>query len=229
MCVCVCVHVCACVCVHVCVHVCVCVCVCTCMHKMCKSIFYRCIGNLVLICQDVLDSPTNLAVLGSLNNGCETNLHIKNTLKIDCCACLSTHSFWGFFVQLLAILDEGVATMSAIFEPRAIAEKIDLTRATLCTLKLLLSTLAKEEEFVTHLRQCSQSQSLVASSLTELLQGINPRTEKEDHLVNVTRFVVYKGYTHMRIKTCTHNCTHTHTHMNTYAHTHEHIRTHTHI
>ncbi|KAL5475599.1 hypothetical protein EMCRGX_G025430 [Ephydatia muelleri] len=98
--------------------------------------------------------------------------------------------------KLLAILDEGVATMSAIFEPRAITEKIELTRATLCTLKLLLSTLAKEEEFLEHLRQSSQSQScMVASSLTELLQGINPRTEKEDHLVNVARCVALSRFT----------------------------------
>lgn len=97
--------------------------------------------------------------------------------------------------KLLAVLDEGINSMSPAFEPCAIAEKIDLTRATLYTLKLLTSILAREEEFLAHLRQSSQSKSLVISSLTELLQGINPRTEKEDHLVNIARCVALSRYT----------------------------------
>ena len=80
--------------------------------------------------------------------------------------------------------------MSAAFEPHTIAEKIELTRATLCSLRLLVTTLAREEEFIAHLRQSAQSQTMVVGSLTELLQGINPRTEREDHLVNVARCVI---------------------------------------
>ena len=63
-----------------------------------------------------------------------------------------------------------------------------VAHAALLAMKMVEAALEKEEEFLATLRQ-SPTQSVLATPIPELLLGINPRSRKADHLVNIARFV----------------------------------------
>lgn len=67
------------------------------------------------------------------------------------------------------------------------AGKKHLEKAVQYCLALLNLTLQKENIFMDLLRESHLS--LIVTPLEQLLQGINPRTKKADHVVNVARYV----------------------------------------
>ena len=69
--------------------------------------------------------------------------------------------------------------------------KPELERAATAALKLLHTSLRLSESFISAGR--SAGASTVLTSLAKLLLGVNPRTGKPDHVLNMTRFVFY-GY-----------------------------------
>ena len=71
-----------------------------------------------------------------------------------------------------------------------------VARTALLAMKMIEAALSKEEEFLTTLRQ-SSSHSVTVTPIPELLLGINPRTRKTDHLVNIVRYVVTENMFHI--------------------------------
>lgn len=67
------------------------------------------------------------------------------------------------------------------------AGKKHLEKAVQYCLALLNLTLQKENIFMDLLRESHLS--LIVTPLEQLLQGINPRTKKADHVVNIARYV----------------------------------------
>lgn len=67
------------------------------------------------------------------------------------------------------------------------AGKKHLEKAVQYCLALLNLTLQKENLFMDLLRESHLS--LIVTPLEQLLQGINPRTKKADHVVNIARYV----------------------------------------
>jgi len=65
--------------------------------------------------------------------------------------------------------------------------KKHLEKAVQYCLALLNLTLQKENLFMDLLRESHLS--LIVTPLEQLLQGINPRTKKADHVVNIARYV----------------------------------------
>lgn len=71
------------------------------------------------------------------------------------------------------------------------AGKKHLEKAVQYCLALLNLTLQKENHFMDLLRESHLS--LIVTPLEQLLQGINPRTKKADHVVNIARYVQSTG------------------------------------
>ena len=60
-----------------------------------------------------------------------------------------------------------------------------LERASLLCLQLMQATLEKQERFLSGLRETGAS--TMVSQLDKLLMGINPRSGKADHIVNIAK------------------------------------------
>ncbi|KAJ6656378.1 hypothetical protein lerEdw1_003881 [Lerista edwardsae] len=89
----------------------------------------------------------------------------------------------------LSLLEEGVKLLDT-YAP--FPGKKHLEKAVQYCLGLLNLTLQKENPFMDYLRESHLS--LIVTSLEQLLQGINPRTKKADHVVNIARYL-YHGST----------------------------------
>ncbi|CAI5785815.1 pore complex Nup205 [Podarcis lilfordi] len=89
----------------------------------------------------------------------------------------------------LSLLEEGVKQLDT-YAP--FPGKKHLEKAVQYCLGLLNLTLQKENLFMDLLRESHLS--LIVTSLEQLLQGINPRTKKADHVVNIARYL-YHGNT----------------------------------
>ncbi|KAG8138021.1 hypothetical protein E2320_003954 [Naja naja] len=89
----------------------------------------------------------------------------------------------------LSLLEEGVKQLDT-YAP--FPGKKHLEKAVQYCLGLLNLTLQKENLFMDFLRESHLS--LIVTSLEQLLQGINPRTKKADHVVNIARYL-YHGNT----------------------------------
>ena len=66
-----------------------------------------------------------------------------------------------------------------------------LERASLLCLQLMQATLEKQERFLSGLRETGAS--TMVSQLDKLLMGINPRSGKADHIVNIAKWVKWFG------------------------------------
>ena len=89
---------------------------------------------------------------------------------------------------VLFIVDEA-RVMLDTFTP--FPGKEELEQAVTAALKLLHAALRSSEEFINAGRTAGAS--TVLTSLSKLLLGVNPRTGRPDHMLNMTRFVFY-GY-----------------------------------
>lgn len=63
----------------------------------------------------------------------------------------------------------------------------EIEQASLLALKMLEAALFKQEEFLALLRS-SSAHSVMATPLDSLLFGINPRSGKADHYLNITKY-----------------------------------------
>ncbi|XP_002740701.1 nuclear pore complex protein Nup205 [Saccoglossus kowalevskii] len=70
--------------------------------------------------------------------------------------------------------------------------KSSLQKATLLCLKMIEITLEKQEIFMDLLREFNSS--ILVASMDKLLMGINTRTGKADHLVNIAKYVTYNSF-----------------------------------
>uniref|UniRef100_A0A8D0GC58 Uncharacterized protein n=1 Tax=Sphenodon punctatus TaxID=8508 RepID=A0A8D0GC58_SPHPU len=86
----------------------------------------------------------------------------------------------------LSLLEEGVKQLD-IYSP--FPGKKHLEKAVQYFLALLNLTLQKENLFIDLLRESHLS--LIVTPLEQLLQGINPRTKKADHVVNIARYLYH--------------------------------------
>ncbi|KAJ7329960.1 hypothetical protein JRQ81_016134 [Phrynocephalus forsythii] len=86
----------------------------------------------------------------------------------------------------LSLLEEGVKQLDT-YAP--FPGKIHLEKAAQYCLGLLNLTLQKENLFMDILRESQLA--LIVTSLEQLLQGINPRTKKADHVVNIARYLCH--------------------------------------
>ncbi|XP_048356596.1 nuclear pore complex protein Nup205 [Sphaerodactylus townsendi] len=89
----------------------------------------------------------------------------------------------------LSLLEEGVKQLDT-YAP--FPGKKHLEKSVQYCLGLLNLTLQKENVFMNYLRESHLS--LIVTSLEQLLQGINPRTKKADHVVSIARYL-YHGNT----------------------------------
>ena len=85
-------------------------------------------------------------------------------------------------LQLLFIVDECCQLLSDVDSS---TDKV--AHAGLLALKLLESTLNKQESFLSILRE-SPTHSIMATPLNDLLLGINPRSHKADHYINIAKY-----------------------------------------
>ncbi|XP_071408089.1 nuclear pore complex protein Nup205 isoform X1 [Pithys albifrons albifrons] len=86
----------------------------------------------------------------------------------------------------LSLLEEGVKQLDT-YAP--FPGKKHLEKAVQYCLALLNLTLQKENIFMDLLRESHLS--LIVTPLEQLLQGINPRTKKADHVVNIARYLYH--------------------------------------
>uniref|UniRef100_A0A803WCX5 Nucleoporin 205 n=2 Tax=Ficedula albicollis TaxID=59894 RepID=A0A803WCX5_FICAL len=86
----------------------------------------------------------------------------------------------------LSLLEEGVKQLDT-YAP--FPGKKHLEKAVQYCLALLNLTLQKENNFMDLLRESHLS--LIVTPLEQLLQGINPRTKKADHVVNIARYLYH--------------------------------------
>ncbi|RMC03256.1 hypothetical protein DUI87_20450 [Hirundo rustica rustica] len=86
----------------------------------------------------------------------------------------------------LSLLEEGVKQLDT-YAP--FPGKKHLEKAVQYCLALLNLTLQKENIFMDLLRESQLS--LIVTPLEQLLQGINPRTKKADHVVNIARYLYH--------------------------------------
>ncbi|XP_048463946.1 nuclear pore complex protein Nup205 [Rhincodon typus] len=84
----------------------------------------------------------------------------------------------------LCLLEEGVKLLDT-YAP--FPGKKHLEKAVEYSLGLLELALQKENQFMDWLRESHSS--VIATPLEQLLQGINPRTKKADHVVNIARYM----------------------------------------
>jgi len=87
---------------------------------------------------------------------------------------------------VLFVVDEARVTLDTFTQ---VPGKPELERAATAALKLLHTNLRLSESFISAGR--SAGASTVLTSLAKLLLGVNPRTGKPDHVLNMTRFVFY--------------------------------------
>ena len=84
--------------------------------------------------------------------------------------------------QLLSLLDEACRTLSDASQ----SFSDPVARAALLSLKILESTLEREQEFFELLRRYN-TKNVIINPLHQLLLGINPRTGKADHMVTIAK------------------------------------------
>lgn len=104
---------------------------------------------------------------------------------------------------LLYILDEGCAHFD-MFMP--FNGKVELEQACLTCLEILEIAMDKQFSFLECARDANTS--ILLSPLDHLLLGVNPRSGKPDHMLNVAKFVTYSWWlpaqTYFAIKVLTH-------------------------
>ncbi|XP_063785079.1 nuclear pore complex protein Nup205 isoform X2 [Pseudophryne corroboree] len=86
----------------------------------------------------------------------------------------------------LSLLEEGVTQLDT-YVP--FPGKKHLEKAVMCCFMLLNLTFQKENSFMDFLR--GSHLSLIVTPLEQLLQGINPRSKKADHVVNIARYLYH--------------------------------------
>ena len=86
------------------------------------------------------------------------------------------------YTQLLSLLDEACRTLSDASQ----SFSDPVARAALLSLKILESTLEREQEFFELLRRYN-TKNVIINPLHQLLLGINPRTGKADHMVTIAK------------------------------------------
>ncbi len=87
--------------------------------------------------------------------------------------------------QILYIIDES----TKMFEKHvAFPGKEELETASLFCLKILDLVFTKQDDFLAMLRESRTS--FIVSPMENLLLGINPRSGRPDHILNIARFVV---------------------------------------
>ncbi|CAH1799487.1 unnamed protein product [Owenia fusiformis] len=94
----------------------------------------------------------------------------------------------GMLKMVLYILDEAAKLLDSYTD---FSGKNFLEETSLLCLKLVEVTLEKQEQFFDILRESGSS--LIISPLDKLLLGINPRSGKADHLVNVAKYVMHNN------------------------------------
>ncbi|CAG2238144.1 NUP192 [Mytilus edulis] len=92
----------------------------------------------------------------------------------------------GLLKKVLRILDD----VAKVLETYSNAPgKKYMEKASLCCLQLIEYTLDKAEEFFDACREMGVS--IMVSQMDRLLRGINPRTGKSDHLINVAKYITF--------------------------------------
>ena len=81
------------------------------------------------------------------------------------------------------MLDEALLVLSSHASP---PPSEGVSHAALLSLQLLGATLEREEEFMDHVRRGKLGQVAV-HPLHQLLLGVNPRSSKADHMINIAR------------------------------------------
>ncbi|XP_063402892.1 nuclear pore complex protein Nup205-like [Mytilus trossulus] len=92
----------------------------------------------------------------------------------------------GLLKKVLRILDDVAKVLETYTNAPG---KKYMEKASLCCLQLIEFTLDKAEEFFDACREMGVS--IMVSQMDRLLRGINPRTGKSDHLINVARYTTF--------------------------------------
>ena len=82
------------------------------------------------------------------------------------------------------MLDEALLVLSG-HTPTPPPEGV--SHAALLSLQLLGATLEREEEFMDHVRRGKLGGQVAVHPLYQLLLGVNPRSGKADHMINIAR------------------------------------------
>lgn len=90
---------------------------------------------------------------------------------------------------LLHIVDEACALLDTYTQ---FAGRASLERAALHALRIVELTLAQQELFFD--AHYAANCSILLSGLNKLLLGVNPRSGRPDHILNITKFVTYNGW-----------------------------------
>lgn len=93
-----------------------------------------------------------------------------------------------FNLQIMSVLDEALMVLSTPSPSPSSASEGVAHSALLC-LQLLGATLEREEEFLNLVRRTKQ-QLISIHPLHHLLLGVNPRSGKADHMLNIARLAL---------------------------------------
>ena len=91
--------------------------------------------------------------------------------------------------MIMFILDEGCSHIDTYLK---FPGKASLEEACLLSLQILDSALSKQASFMEAARAANTSTLL--TSLDQLLLGVNPRSGRADHMLNITKFVTYSWW-----------------------------------
>ncbi|KAI0239378.1 hypothetical protein LSAT2_009902, partial [Lamellibrachia satsuma] len=91
--------------------------------------------------------------------------------------------------MILYVIDEATRLLDRY---ASFPGKKPLERAALLCIKLVETTLEKQEGFLNALR--ASGTATMVSQMDKLLLAINPRSNKPSHLVNITKYIMYNDW-----------------------------------
>ncbi|XP_034945477.1 nuclear pore complex protein Nup205 [Chelonus insularis] len=147
---------------------------------LCLNIFYKLLTQYEPNIEDFVGCKVEIQGGESTLVNPEPGYHLMTQL----------HSNSELLHVILYILDEGRHYFET-YEP--IAGKKYLENSTLNCLRILEHTLKMQQYYMAQLTIATTSNKIL-TGLSKLLLGVNPRTGKPDHMINIAMFVVFNSW-----------------------------------
>lgn len=126
--------------------------------------------------------------------GCKVELHAGETTVVNpepgYHLMTQLHTNSQLLHTILYVLDEGRQLLNTY---DTFPGKKDLEDSTLSCLKILECGLKTQHQYMTHLAAATSTNKIL-TGLSRLLLGVNPRTGKPDHMINVANYVSYNSW-----------------------------------
>ncbi|XP_064627986.1 nuclear pore complex protein Nup205-like [Lineus longissimus] len=137
------------------------------------ELFHKLLLQYEMVPEDFVDTHADMQV-GGKSPGYSLMIHLMND--------------GGLLKMVLFIIDEVVRNLDLY---TTYPGKANMDKAALFCLKMIATVLNRQDQFLDLLRDGGSS--ALVSPLDKLLLGVNPRTAKADHMVNVVRYISHNS------------------------------------